>query len=449
MPRTASPVQGRLLDPDSEHSFPPLSSSSSSGLSSLLSKLPYYSSLSSQQRKLALCLLCSLLLFLVLYRPFSSHCPYYPPLSSPASLLPQSAFPTNILVTGGAGYIGSHFSLLLFEQSALPFNIVAVDDLSRGSQLNFDTLSALSRPHWSFTPVRHDCGDTQFLASLLTQHNIQLVVHFAGFAYASESVAFPLLYFDNIVTKTQGLLAAMQRAAVDRLIYSSSSATYGQPVDLDCDVPIQETTPQRPVSPYGRSKLMAEQVIEAYQVSQQKAGLPFSYAAMRYFNVIGGDAKQRVGAMPKPELRNFSRVVDACFDAALEARPMPVYGSDYATEDGSAIRDYIHVWDLVRAHLAVVSAVHHDSRLMYNVGIGRGFSNKELVAACSKATNRKVDIKWEKRRDGDPALVLGDAAKISRDLSWRPEHTDLSEMIETAWRWRLKWDALKAEGKGL
>ena len=442
MARPASPERRDLLpDPSDDHPFVRGVHASHPSTSS---SIPIWRSLSSGHRRLALLALASLTLLLLFYRPSLLHsCPSRPPSNHPPSILPLSSFPSSILITGGAGYIGSHMSLLLFEQDH-PFTVVIVDDLSRGDRRNVDTLQALSRPGWSYHFEEMDCGDTERVAQLLQQHRVELVIHFAGFAYASESVQHPLRYFDNIVTKTQHLLAAMEQAGVHRLVYSSSSATYGQPLDPDCDVPIAENTPQVPVSPYGRSKLMAEQVIEAYQVSQHRAGKPFSFAALRYFNVIGADVQGRVGPMPKAHLKEWSRVVDACFDAVIDDNAMRVYGADYATPDGTAIRDYIHVQDLVRAHLGVISVVHDDSHLAYNVGIGHGFSNNQLVEACGEATGRKVKVQVEPRRVGDPALVLGDATRIRTELAWKPEHTVLSEMIRTAWVWRQKWDQLKA-----
>ena len=435
MSRAPEIEQNRLLDADG---LPYAPSSSSK---SFLSSIPLFSSLSPTSRKLVLGLLALLTLAALYYRPSLLHsCPYHPPSATPVSLLAADSYPRHILITGGAGYIGSHMSLLLWQQ-AEPYDVVVVDDLSRGDMRNVETLKALTaRQGWTYTFYEHDCGDTAWLADKLQQHSIELVIHFAGFAYASESVQYPLKYFDNIVTKTQGLLAAMQTAHVTRLLYSSSSATYGQPLDDKCDVPIAENTPQVPVSPYGRSKLMAEQVIAAYQVSQLRANKDFSYAALRYFNVIGADKEARIGPLPKKELKQFSRVVDACFDAVTSGEPMKVYGTDYSTPDGTAVRDYIHVWDLVRAHLRVIAAVHSNAAIPYNVGIGRGFSNKQLVEACGKAVGKEVDVLYQPRREGDPGLVLGDASKIQRELGWQAEYTDLAEAIGTAWKWRVKSD---------
>lgn len=293
-------------------------------------------------------------------------------------------------------------TLLLLEQPEI-YNIVVIDDLSRGDLRNIKRIEgvAAKKTDRHYTFVQGDVGDIPLVTSLLQRHQIDIVIHFAGFAYASESVAFPLRYFDNIVTKTQNLLTAMQNGNVRRLVYSSSSATYGQPLNEACDVPIAENTPQIPVSPYGRSKLMAEQIIDAYHYSQTKIEKSsFSYVALRYFNVIGADKDGRVGPLPKASLKQWSRIADACFDASIADKPMTIYGNDYPTEDGTAIRDYIHVSDLVAAHLKVMRAVHGNNALAYNVGIGHGFSNKQLVEACSKAVGRKVEISYGPRREG-------------------------------------------------
>jgi UDP-glucose-4-epimerase GalE len=333
-------------------------------------------------------------------------------------------------------------TLLLFLQSSKAFPVHSVDDLSRGSRHNVDTLSALSRDGWSYHFHHHDCGDTDELSTIMQAANIELVIHFAGYAYASESVLSPLLYFDNIVTKTLGLLLAMAKAGVTALVYSSSSATYGQPLDDQASVAITESTAQVPVSPYGSAKLMAEQIIDAYASSldKQVPAREFSFAVLRYFNVIGADEQMRIGPLPQRGLKRFRRVVDACFDAIQNRTEMSIYGSDYSTPDGTAIRDYIHVWDVVTAHLAVMSAVRSNQRLVYNVSIGRGISINELVAACEHATGQSMKVIYRPRRQGDPGVVVGDASKIMNELGWKAKYTDATEMIRTAWAWRKAAD---------
>lgn len=241
-------------------------------------------------------------------------CPVKPNPSAP--ILQQPLPVTNVLITGGAGYIGSHMTLLLFEKSEI-YNIVAVDDLSRGDIRNVESLKSLCPQDRHYTFVQADIGDTVKMTETLKQHSIDIVIHFAGFAYASESVQYPLKYFENTVQGTANLLSAIDTAGVSRLVYSSSSATYGTITDEKCDLPITEFSPQKPVSPYGLSKLMAEQEITAYANSKHIANKDFSYAALRYFNVIGADEKQRVGPLPKKHLAHYGRIVDSCFHAAI------------------------------------------------------------------------------------------------------------------------------------
>jgi UDP-glucose-4-epimerase GalE len=260
------------------------------------------------------------------------------------------------------------------------------------------------------------------------------VIHFAGWAYASESVLFPLEYFENTVESTRVLLSAMQHANVTKLLYSSSSATYGDVVDLICDMPITETTPQVPSSPYGTAKLQSEQMIKAVYRAQKPA---FSAALLRYFNVVGADASGRLGPLPRPALRKFGRIVDACFGSASSGVPLKVYGNDYPTTDGFAIRDYIHVSDIVQAHLRVLLAIMSGSYLLeYNIGINQGFSVLQVIRATEQVTGRAVPFEVLPRRFGDPSIVLGNASKLEHELGWKPVFRNFTDMILTAWRWQ-------------
>lgn len=363
----------------------------------------------------------------------SSPCPVR--VSTPAPILQSSSPRTNVLITGGAGYIGSHMTLLLFDQKEI-YNIVSVDDFSRGDIRNIHRLQKYVPADRKYTFYEMDINNLSGMTQLLKEHEIDIVIHFAGFAYASESVMEPLKYYDNIAYNTGILLKAMSAAGVNRLVYSSSSATYGTILDERCDLPIRETSPQVPVSPYGTSKLHAEHVVHDYAISQHKAGLPFSYAALRYFNVIGADESSRVGALPKPQYSKYGRIVDNCFNSIIFATPMQIYGDDYSTIDGSAVRDYIHVVDLVDAHLKVMNAIHSDQLLKYNVGVGVGNSVLEVIKACETVSGHKVKLKIEPRRPGDPPVVLGDATKLQTEIGWKPRFTDLTESVRTAWKWR-------------
>lgn len=342
-----------------------------------------------------------------------------------------------VLITGGAGYIGSHMALLLLTQPSVRYSVVIVDDLSRGSLRHIRTLSSVAQS-WnrSLTFVESDVGSVARMAAVMREHRTEVVIHFAGFAYASESVRQPLQYFDNTVTATQHLLAAMDEAGVRRLVYSSSSATYGAVTDDSCDAGLNEQSPQKPLSPYGAAKLMAEQIIRAYANSLHLQGVDFSAALLRYFNVIGADRHLRVGPLPKPHLAAFGRIVDSCFDSALSGRPLNLFGDDYDTHDGSPVRDYIHVTDLVDAHLQLTRVVHGRQVDAYNIGIGAGSSVKEVVSACESITGRRISVRVQPRRIGDPPVVLGDPSKLMRVLGWRPRHTDLTDNIRSGWRWR-------------
>lgn len=349
--------------------------------------------------------------------------------------------PKRVVVTGGAGYIGGHLTMLLLDQAG-DVEIHIVDDLSRGNMKNVRRLLAHAEPLPGKRVEFHEfeVGNQQKMQDLLTKHNIEVVFHFAGFAYASESVEFPLKYFTNTHESTRAMLAAMEGAGVSQLIYSSSSATYGSIENRQCDIPIRENSPQKPVSPYGRSKLVSEQVIRAFAKKQELKGKHFSYAMLRYFNVIGADPKGRYGPLPKPELKNFGRVVDACFEAVTgERAKMSLFGGSYDTPDGYAVRDYIHVTDLVHAHLKVMQAILSGKfALVYNVGIGAGYSVMEVVEACEKATGKKVPYEVAPNREGDPPFLIADGSRIARHTGWEGTLSrDLVGSIASAWRWRV------------
>ena len=283
-----------------------------------------------------------------------------------------------VLVTGGAGYIGSHAALRLLIDG---HQVVSIDNLSRGHAQAEDVLAKIGGDR--YTPVRCDLHETQRITDILTSHSIDVVIHFAAFAEVGESVIHPLRYYHNNVGGMTSLLQAMDEANTSRIVFSSSCATYGEPSGEH--IPIGELTPQRPINPYGYSKLQGEVMLRDVAESRRMSGREFSYAALRYFNVAGSDRKTRIGEDHRPE----SHLIPICLHAALGKRPsMSIFGTDYPTPDGTCIRDYVHVEDLIDAHVRVLDA-----------------------------------------------LEPGDESKIKRELGWTASITDLDETVESAYRW--------------
>jgi len=317
----------------------------------------------------------------------------------------------NVLVTGACGYIGSHAVRCLLAAGHRP---IALDNLSRGHRE--------SLPEGvPFAQV--DVRDTDAVARTLAQHSVDCVMHFAAFAYVGESVNEPLSYYDNNTLGTLSLLQALDRAGVRRLVFSSTCATYGEP-EL---VPITESAEQRPINPYGWSKLFSERLLLDYAAANED----FSFSALRYFNVAGSSSDGSVGEDHDPE----THLIPVILQTKLGLREkMTIFGEDYPTDDGTCIRDYIHVEDLVDAHVAVLSALKPGAKLVYNLGIGRGYSVKEIIVAAREVIG---DFRVESgpRRAGDPAILYADASKIQRELGWAARRTDIRQMIESAWRW--------------
>jgi UDP-glucose-4-epimerase GalE len=314
-----------------------------------------------------------------------------------------------VLVTGGAGYIGSHACKALARAGHEP---IAYDNLRTGHR-------------WAvkWGPLEHgDIGDAPRLAEILRRHQPQAVMHFAALAYVGESVAQPDLYYRTNVSGTVTLLDAMRQQGVERLVFSSTCATYGSPAAL----PIVETSPQRPVNPYGRSKLMVEEILRDYA---NAFGL--NATALRYFNAAGADPDGEIGEEHDPE----PHLLPLVLQAALGARPqIDVYGEDYDTPDGTCVRDYIHVTDLAAAHVAALERIG-DGFAAFNLGTGSGASVRQVIAAAERVTGRTIPVRSSSRRVGDPPALLADASQARDTLAWRPQHEHLDTMIETAWRW--------------
>ncbi|KAG8489916.1 hypothetical protein CXB51_015985 [Gossypium anomalum] len=352
-----------------------------------------------------------------------------PTFGTPSQFSRHEEGVTHVLVTGGAGYIGSHAALRLLKES---YRVTIVDNLSRGNIGAVKVLQELFPEPGRLQFIYADLGDAKAVNKIFSENAFDAVIHFAAVAYVGESTLDPLKYYHNITSNTLVVLEAMAAHGVNTLIYSSTCATYGEPEKM----PITEETPQAttqvPINPYGKAKKMAEDIILDFSKNSDMAVM-----ILRYFNVIGSDPEGRLGEAPRPELREHGRISGACFDAARGIMPgLKVKGTDYNTHDGTCIRDYIDVTDLVDAHVKALQKAQPSKVGIYNVGTGKGRSVKEFVEACKKATGVDIKVDYLPRRPGDYAEVFSDPTKIRRELNWTAQHTDLKESLKTAWRWQ-------------
>jgi UDP-glucose 4-epimerase len=318
----------------------------------------------------------------------------------------------NTLVVGGAGYVGSH---CVRQLTTAGHHAVVVDNLSFGHR-------GAVPPDLPFYDV--ELADQVALAGIFQKHDIDLVLHFAAFAFVGESVTNPLKYYRNNVAATLTLLETMLAHGVKRFVFSSTCATFGVPAQM----PITEDTPQAPINPYGQTKLDVENLLKALARAH---GL--SFAAFRYFNAAGAAEDGSIGEDHTPE----THLIPLAIQAAQGLRPpLQVFGTDYPTPDGTCLRDYVHVVDLARAHIAVFDRLNSPgTQLFYNLGTGRPTSVQEVVRAVEKVTGLKVPVEFTPRRAGDPPALYADASKARRELGWSPKYTDIESIIETAWRW--------------
>jgi UDP-arabinose 4-epimerase len=348
-----------------------------------------------------------------------------PTFNSPSLFSQHEPGVTHVLVTGGAGYIGSHAALRLLKDS---HRVTIVDNLSRGNIGAVKVLQELFPEPGRLQFIYADLGDPKAVKKIFSENAFDAVMHFAAVAYVGESTIDPLKYYHNITSNTLIVLEAMAAHGVSTLIYSSTCATYGEPEQM----PITEETPQHPINPYGKAKKMAEDIILDFHKNSDMAVM-----ILRYFNVIGSDPEGRLGEAPRPELRVHGRISGACFDAGRGIIPgLKVTGTDYKTPDGTCIRDYIDVTDLVDAHVKALEKAKPGKVGIYNVGTGRGRSVKEFVEACKVATGVNIKVDFLPRRPGDYAEVFSDPAKILNELNWTAQHTDLQKSLEVAWRWQ-------------
>lgn len=320
----------------------------------------------------------------------------------------------NILVVGGAGYIGSHACKELFKQG---YNPIVFDNLIYG--------------HKDFVKwgefVLGDLNNIDQIRLVFERYKIDAVMHFAAFAYVGESVTNPQKYYQNNVVATLNLLNVMKEYNVGKFIFSSTCATYGNPEYL----PIDEKHPQNPINPYGMSKLMVENILKDYSTAYD-----FRFVSLRYFNASGCDIDGEIGEFHDPE----THLIPLVLDAALGKRDsIKVFGTDYDTKDGSAVRDYIHVVDLANAHiLALQYLLQGGKSEIFNLGNGIGFSVNEVIECVKNVTALTFKVDYVDRRAGDPAVLIGSSEKINSMLGWRPNYHKLDDIISSAWEWHKK-----------
>lgn len=315
-----------------------------------------------------------------------------------------------ILVTGGAGYIGS---VAVEDLQASKTEVVVLDDLSRGHR------QAVA-PEVKF--YQGDIGDKNLVKQICQENEIEAVMHFSAFAYVGESVEKPQMYYENNTQHTAHLLDALIESNVKKFVFSSTCATYGEPQYM----PLDENHPQKPESPYGWSKLFVEQILKDYD---RAYGLKF--VALRYFNACGATARR--GEHHEPE----THLIPLVLEAANGVRPhISIFGDDYPTPDGTAIRDYIHVSDLSQAHLLAVKYLQKGGESQFiNLGNGTGFSVLEVVEAARTVTGKNIETKLAPRRAGDPSRLIADATKAKSMLGWNPQLADIETIIQSAWQW--------------
>ncbi len=315
-----------------------------------------------------------------------------------------------VLVTGGAGYIGSHTVRELINSG---HRVTVIDDLSKGHALAVDPRATL---------FRGSTGDSALLRRCLDAEQIEAVLHFAANIEVSESVLDPVRYYRNNFANTLSLLGAMVSAGVKRFVFSSTAAVYGNPVET----PIDELHPSQPISPYGRSKMMAELAIKDVCHAH---GL--SATILRYFNVAGAGPDGSIGEDHHPE----SHLIPRILRAARDVTDIQIFGTDYDTPDGTCIRDYVHVVDLAHAHVLALEKLKEGSCQVLNIGSETGFSVREVITACEQVVGTKLGVIEGHRRDGDPAILVASSRRIREDLGWRARYPEIRTIVQHAWHW--------------
>jgi UDP-glucose 4-epimerase len=320
----------------------------------------------------------------------------------------------NILVVGGAGYIGSHMCKYLSKNGYLP---IVLDNLSRGHE---------KAVKWG-PLIEGSISDRNILKRVFSEHRIDAVMHYAAYSYVGESVTDPSMYYQNNLADTICLLSEMVEAEIKNIVFSSSCAVYGEPEEI----PITENHPKNPVNPYGWTKYMVEQVLNDF-----KYAYGVEFVSLRYFNAAGADPDGELGEDHNPETHLIPIAIQAALGKREEIR---IYGNNYPTHDGTCIRDFIHVEDLAESHLLALNRMlNGKGGGTYNLGNGEGYSVREVIDITRRITGKPIRDRVVDRRDGDPAVLVGSSDKAKNELGWNPRFPDLESIVETAWHWHQK-----------
>ena len=329
-----------------------------------------------------------------------------------------------ILVTGAAGYIGSHVAKQLLEQT--DYEIIIIDNLSTGFETTIDTLKSLDSTNKRIKYYNQDLSDWEKVEDIFKENSIKEIIHFAAFSQVGESMSNPLKYYLNNTVNTTKLIDISIKYGVKKFIFSSTAAVYGEPNKES--IPINENLIKNPINPYGSSKLYSEGIIKDAAISNED----FKYVILRYFNVAGADLDGKIGECHNPETHLIPLVVKT----ALGKRDsIKIFGDDYDTPDGTCIRDYIHVCDLADAHIQALKYLDDNQSDIFNCGYGYGYSVKEVVEAVKKVSQVDFKIDMESRRAGDPAVLISDNNKIKTKMNWTPKYNDLELICKTALDW--------------
>ncbi len=321
----------------------------------------------------------------------------------------------NVLIVGGAGYIGSFINHLLLEQG---YNTTVIDNLSAGHRTSLSNKTKF---------IEGDMADYSLLKKTLQSYKIDVVMHFAAFSLVGESVKNPGAYYENNVVNSLNLLMAMKETGVKYFIFSSTAAVYGEPQNI----PITETHTVRPINPYGSSKNLVEQILNGFSIANH-----LKFVSLRYFNAAGAHPDGSMGEDHQNETHLIPLILKAVQNEKTGGEPLKIFGTDYDTKDGTCIRDYIHVLDLAEAHvLAMKYLLDGGESDIFNLGNGNGYSVLEVIDAAKKIIGKKVPVAMEKRRSGDPAVLVASSEKISKKLGWKLQYAGLETIIKTAWKW--------------